>query len=305
MMNRRAVYIFVFGGLLIFGGLTLYAGWRQGWFSPSMSYSAIFETGEGIYVGTPVSIAGIKAGSVKQVDLNSDNKVVVKISVQSKYAVRIRKDSRAVLGRPFIIGERAVSITPGTNSNPILAENEEIPGEESLEITDMLSGGRLSPYFATFNKLMKQVQVVIEGDGTKDAVTLLDVYKQANRSLVSIEGMAKDFRVLRTDVFASAETRKIIRDFSAASGQLEAVMNETQKALPAITGLSQQVVTVMPQITKTMQETVFTLQAMQRSFILRGGVEKLREEQKSDPNASDRLPASVGKPEKMTPFNGN
>jgi len=295
MMNRRSVYIFVFGGLILFGALIVMSAVRQGWFLPSVRYSAVFESGEGILVGTPVSIAGLRAGSVKKVELNQQNKVVVEVAIQSKFADKIREDSKAVVGRPFIIGEKAISITPGNPESSLLLEGSVITGEESLEITDMLSGGRLSPYFNTFTKLMEQIQIVIEGDGSAGAVTLLDVYKQANRSLLSIEHMAKDFRLMRTEFIATDETRKILRDLAASSGQLEGVLVQTQKALPALTQLSEQIVTVVPQLTKTMEETVFTLQAMQHSFVLSGGVKKLREEQEKE---KKRSPASRGEADK-------
>ena len=296
MMNRKMVYVFIFGGLLIFGALTLMSGFRQGWFSPSVMYSIHFETGDGVLVGTPVLVSGLKAGVVKSVELNQDNKVVVQIQVQSKFSHTIREDSKAVLGRTFIIGERSISIKPGGRNSKMLPENAVLPGEESLEITDMLSGGRLSPYFQTFTKLLDQLRVVIEGDGGVDSVNLIQLYKQAYVSLKSLEAVSRDIGAIRHDFASAPETRLLMKNLSVSSAQIGPMLEQTQKALPALTQLSAQVVTVMPELSKTLNETVFTLQALQRSFILSGGVKSLKAEMHEKEAAkSERSPASVEK----------
>jgi hypothetical protein len=53
---------------------------------------------------------------------------------------------------------------------------------------------------------------------------------------------------------------------------------ESQKTLPHITQISGDVVKLVPEVTKALNETVFTLQALQRSFILSGGVSSLKKE---------------------------
>jgi phospholipid/cholesterol/gamma-HCH transport system substrate-binding protein len=279
-MNRKA-WIFMISGVLIFGGLIFAAAIRQGWFTPSKRYTILFDTGEGVFVGTPVSISGLKAGAVESVEINHENKIEVKIKVQSKFAQHVREDSKATLGRAFIIGERTISLTPGKQESQQLAENAMIKGEESLEITDMLSGGRLSPYFNTFSKLLDQMRVVIEGDGTEEAVNLVTLYKQAYVSLKSIETLSKDMSGLKKDATAVATSPEMKKIFSGVANSTEDIgflLKETQKTLPAVLKLSDKLVELMPQLSKTLNETVFTLQAMQRSFMLSGAVKSLKGE---------------------------
>lgn len=270
-------------GILVFSGLIFAAGLRQGWFASATRYTILFENGEGVFVGAPVSISGLRAGSVESVDLNTQNKIEVRIKVQSKFAQYIREDSKVRLGRPFIIGERAISITPGGGDKKVLPEFSNIQGEESLEITDMLSGGRLSPYFTTFSKLLEQVRTVIEGDGTGKTVNLVTLYRQAYVSLRSLESMSQDFSGLKKDLTSlatSPEMKKIYTGVSNSTEDIGGLLKETQKALPAIVKLSDKLVDIMPQLSKTLNETVFTMQAMQRSFVLSGGVKSLKNEMK-------------------------
>jgi ABC-type transporter Mla subunit MlaD len=298
MINRKSVYTFIFGGFGIFGLIILLAGMRQGWFSSTESYLIHFETGEGVVVGTPVSISGLKAGSVTSVELNSHNKVVVKIKIQSKFAEHIREDSKAILGRPFIIGEKAISLTPGLKDKKILPCDSVIIGEESLELTDLLSGGRLTPYFATFSKLLEQMRLVIDGGGGPNAVTLVDVYTQTFKALKSVEALGKDIGSIRKDFIMAAETQKLMHDLAASSAHISPLLVETQKTLPAVTQLTTQLTGLMPQLTKTLTETTFTLQALQRSFVLSGGVKTLKREQEE---SATRSPAGTFDPANPPP----
>jgi phospholipid/cholesterol/gamma-HCH transport system substrate-binding protein len=299
-MNQRA-YIFMASGILIFGALIFAAGFRQGWFSSSKRYTVLFENGEGVFVGTPVSISGLRAGTVESVELNHSNKIEVKIKIQSKFSQHIREDSKVMIGRPFIIGERAISISPGRGDKAALAEYSVLEGEESLEITDMLSGGRLSPYFNTFSKLLEQMRIVIEGDGTQNAVNLVTLYKQAYSSLKSIDSLSKEFSSLKSDVNSvakSPEMKKIVSGVSNSTEDIGLLLKETNKALPAIVDLSDKLVQMMPQLSKTLNETVFTMQAMQRSFVLSGGVKSLKndiEESKEKGRALPQSPDVLGR----------
>jgi phospholipid/cholesterol/gamma-HCH transport system substrate-binding protein len=296
MIDRKKVLLFITSGFGIFLTLVALAGFKQGWFSGSAYYRVKYETGDGVFVGTPVSISGLKAGSVKKVELTADNKIELVISLQNKFADFVRKDSRAILGRPFIIGERAISVTPGSREQEKLLENDYITGEESLELTDLLSGGRLTPYLQTFSKLLDQVKVVIEGDGSPQSKNLIQVYQQAFKTLKSLEDVGYEVTKIRKDFIFAENTQKILKDMSHSSDELASVLIETQKTLPAITQISGDVVKLVPEVTKALNETVFTLQALQRSFILSGGVSSLKKEmaekEKAKAEAESKKPAS-------------
>ncbi len=278
MLDKKKVYVFILSGLGIFIAFVFLAGTRQGWFSRSVSYRVKYDSGDGVFVGTPVSISGLKAGSVRKVDLTEDNKIEVVIKIQQRFSDFVREDSKAILGRPFIIGERAISITPGSRQKDLLKENEFIAGEESLELTDLLSGGRLSPYFQTFSKLLDQIRLVIEGDGSAENKNLIQVYQQAYKTLKSLEDVGYEVTKIRKDFIFANETQKLLKDLSASSDELATVLVESQKTLPHITQISGDVVKLVPEVTKALNETVFTLQALQRSFILSGGVSSLKKE---------------------------
>jgi ABC-type transporter Mla subunit MlaD len=294
MIDFKKLWVFVGSGLGVLIAIVAISGVKQGWFAPSVVYRAKFANGDGVFVGTPVSISGLKAGSVKQVELGADNQVAVEIKVQSKFSEFIREDSKATLGRPFIIGERAISITPGSKEKAIVQPGSFIVGEESLELTDLLSGGRLSPYFQTFSKLLDQVRLVIEGDGTADSKNLLDVYRQAYKTLKALEEVLTEVRIIRKDFLFGKDTQKLISELAGSSDELSGLLVEGQKAVPNLNQLSEDVVKMMPQITRTLEETTVTLQALQRSFLLRGATKEVREEMSEKEEKRKRSLATEG-----------
>jgi phospholipid/cholesterol/gamma-HCH transport system substrate-binding protein len=292
MMNMKWVYVFGVVAVAVFSLLIAGAGRRQGWFAATANYTIEFPSGDGVFVGTPVSINGLKAGRVTKVELNERNQVVVEIGVQSKYAEAVREDSVVSLARPFIIGEREIFISAGSRDKPRLDSDSDkvLKGEVALELTDMLSGGRLAPYFQLFTRLMDQMAVVVEGDKTEDGVNLLKVYRQAYTAMKAVESMSKDFHLVRRDFISSPQTQQIMKDMAAASGHLGELLAQMNKTLPAVTGMSSSMHELTPQLTKALQETVFTMQAMQRSFVLRSAVEDLKEEGKRSPASEDVKP---------------
>ena len=290
MIPKKTVFLFVAFAVGVFCVLVFSSSWQQGWFAKHEEYSIEFPSGDGLNEGTAVSMSGLKAGRVVSVDLGDHNKVMVRIRIQKKYAERLRADSKAIVGRPFIIGEKAISLVPGSSDQARVKPGTLLIGEESLEITDLLSGGRLSPYMQTLSKLMDQLRIVIEGDGSQNSANLVEVYKQAYKSLKSIDSLAREVTTIRRDFVVSPEMHQLVKGVATSTGDLQQVLAQMNTAMPAVTSLSGDVAKMMPQLTKTLNETVFTLQALQKSFILRGAVADLKEERARE---DQRRPASV------------
>ncbi len=292
MMNKKLVYLFVISAFVIMGVFVVSSATRQGWFMPTQVYVAEFDRGDGIFVGTPVQIAGLAVGDVIEVELNDHNKVVVKMEVRKKFTERIREDSVAILGRPFIIGERLVTITTGSKEKKLLPPGSVLAGQEALEITDMLSGGRLQPYFQTFSKLFGQMSEMIDGDKSKGGFSMIDLYRQAYTSLKSIELLRQDIASIRKDVLGTPETKKLITELAGSSESLRSLITQLDKSMPMIANTGKDVSQMLPEVSKALRETVITLQALQKSFILRGAVAEVKEEQLEQEKAKKRETAN-------------
>ncbi len=282
MNDKKTLLTFGFSAILLFGLMVAGAAWRQGWFLPREKFFIRFPTANGLFVGTPVLLTGLKVGEVKSVDLDDEGRVEVSISVLSKYASQLREDASAVSERTFVIGEKIIALSPGSKDKPILSPGSELAGKEAMEITDILSGGHMARYFETFELLMEQLRVLVGEAGSEDA-NLASLYRQLHRSLKSFEGLAQDVRVMKSEVFASSDSKVLLSRMARSSQDLESVMSELRTALPRLNAMSSEFQGMMPNVAKALQESVITLQAMQKSFFLRSGVKEVREEEARTP----------------------
>lgn len=289
MNEKKTLWIFGLSATVIFTVMVVGAAWRQGWFLPREDFTVRFPTANGLFVGTPVLLTGLKIGEVSSVDLEDDGRVEVVIRVLKKYASQLREDASANSQRTFVIGEKIIALSPGSRDKPVLKPGAELAGHESMELTEILSGNHLTKYFETFHVLMDQLQSLVNVASAKDT-NLAVLYTQLHRSLQGIESLSKDVRGLRGEVLGSEETKLLLSNLSKASGNMDKVMIELSTALPKLNGMSGEFEQTLPVFTKALQESVITLQAMQKSFFLRSSVKELRAEQEEE--QEKRRPAS-------------
>jgi phospholipid/cholesterol/gamma-HCH transport system substrate-binding protein len=268
LTTERRVWLFTLGALLLFVMLVFFSARRQGWFAPKNRYVVIFRDADGLHPGAPVTLMGLKVGVVEKVDINEARKVEVTIKVQRKYAKYLREDSRLVMARPFILAEKEILIQAGSDKSPMLAEGAYVQGEAALELTDLLGGNKMMPYLVTLEKLFEQIRLLMDTQSDKSP-SLVRMYSQVHKSLAAVELLQKDLHQIRTEVLTSDDTKTAIRELAAA--------------LPTIKALSQDATRIMPELQQTLGSTITTLEAMQRSFLFRGGVESYREDLKRAP----------------------
>ncbi len=123
---------FVIGGIVIFLGSVFYLGREGNLFNKTFAVSAIFKNVEGLTEGDNVWLSGVKIGIVKRVQIVSQGKVVVTLSLKDKQNEFIKKDATAFVGSDGLVGNKIVVIRPGTRDQ-IIVENDTI---NSLSPTD-------------------------------------------------------------------------------------------------------------------------------------------------------------------------
>jgi phospholipid/cholesterol/gamma-HCH transport system substrate-binding protein len=123
---------FVAGSVILFLGALFYLGREGNIFNKTFIISAIFKNVEGLKEGDNVWLSGVKIGVVKRVQIVSEGRVVVNLSLKDKQNEFIKKDAVAFVGSDGLVGNKIVIIKPGI-ANQIIIENDTI---NSLSPTD-------------------------------------------------------------------------------------------------------------------------------------------------------------------------
>lgn len=287
-----------FGGFLTF---TVVVAFKQGWFTAQGHYKAIFPNGEGLRPGTLVQMAGLRAGAIDAVRLNSEDKIEVILGISKEFSHRIKKDSVVRTIRPFIIGDKILEVTVGSPDSPVVDENTELGTEESMDLMDLMGGGKLGPYLKTLDGLLHNLQIVVEAfTDPKRSQALIKMFDLAlptmeglielsdqattdsnlKTAMGNISALTKEMKVLLPEIRSFAKNLPMLGDNTTKTMvELAKLTEAMNKYLPILAEIAPQ----MPEVSKTgietLKEAVVVLKAMQKSFLLRGSVADVKEEE--------------------------
>lgn len=114
-MSENTTEVIVGAGVLAAAiGFMVYAGQVSGFSGSSASYplEASFRSLEGVSVGTDVRLAGVKVGTVSEVELNPETfRADTTVSVNT--GIEIPDDSAIIISSEGLLGGNFVEIVPG------------------------------------------------------------------------------------------------------------------------------------------------------------------------------------------------
>jgi phospholipid/cholesterol/gamma-HCH transport system substrate-binding protein len=271
---------------------------KKGFFESRTGYETVLATADGVREGTQVQMAGLRAGSVKSVELKGNNEVHVKFEVSNQFKMRIREDSVVRVVRPFIIGEKVLEITVGAEEAKVIAENAVLKSEAGADIMDLVSGRTLGPHLETMGKMMENLKAVAEAlldpERSKSIIQIFDdihpliknvsvLTTEVNSMLKSVNGKKQIPHMLDNLVAVTDEVAKMLPQIKKESPQLAA---DLTKIIRNVAVLTDQVTAMGPELPRTskraieaLDETVVTLKALQKSFLLRSNVKEVRTEE--------------------------
>jgi phospholipid/cholesterol/gamma-HCH transport system substrate-binding protein len=337
---ERMAGLFVLAAVLGTTGVTAGLALKQGWFSPRVAYSTTLTSAEGLSTGTAVQIAGLRAGRVTDVRLVSRDEVRVDFYVFSRFQEQVREDSRVLVMRPFVIGEKVLDVGVGSPELPVLEEGRMLEAEVALDLMDLLGGRRLGTLLAGLEAMMDQAtrmmalaeslaESVADSDrvdevfGIVDGVVTLidDLSAAANEVTRAAQTLNRDGRLERTfdDLLAlTAEMNKILPQINEAFpdlgvqlaeivANLVALIGEFQALTPVLAELAPVLTEMAPEVPgasqramEALDETVVTLRALQRTLLLRGSVREVLEEEEAARAEADS-PVTVPAPSAPEP----
>lgn len=138
-------------------------------FESTRQYKAIFSDATGVVKGDDIRVAGVKVGSVKDVEIYDRTKARVTFTVRDETAVT--QTSTAQIRYRNLVGQRYISLTKGEGDSAELSGDSTIPmsrTEPALDLTVLFNG--FKPLFAALspadvNKLSYEIIQVFQGEG--------------------------------------------------------------------------------------------------------------------------------------------
>ena len=305
----------IFGSLFIASAVAL----KKGLFEKKIHLSTELKTADGVHQGTQVLMAGLRAGSVVDVKLISNERILVSFEVSESYRDRVRKDSVVRLVRPFIIGEKVLEVSVGSDREQLLAENSTLLSEETIDLMDLASGRKLGSYLASMSSMTENAKYIIEQlldpKRQKNLLRMFDDVQPLVKNMVGITGEAN---VMMKQMNQKKQLVKLVDNLAQMSDEVNLMLPEFRKQSPqmatdlakitrSVATLSQQLEKTLPTLVElgpelpkatrrafeALDETVVTLKALQKSFLIRGSVREVREEELArHQKDTDRVPAS-------------
>jgi phospholipid/cholesterol/gamma-HCH transport system substrate-binding protein len=138
-------------------------------FNATNEYKAVFSDATGVAKGDDVRIAGVKVGSVNDIEIHDGDKALVTFSVDEDS--RVTAGTRAAIRYRNLVGQRYVALTQGAGGPSILRDGATIPlsrTQPALDLTVLFNG--FKPLFEALspedvNKLSYEIITVFQGEG--------------------------------------------------------------------------------------------------------------------------------------------
>ena len=132
--------LFLVTGILIFVVTVYFIGKNKNLFGNTFLLKSQFKNVSGLKIGNNVRFSGINIGTVKNIDFVSDSSIVVVSIIESDVQKYIKTDAFATIGSDGLMGDKVLSISPGTASKEIVTDNSFIKSSKAIELDDLMKG---------------------------------------------------------------------------------------------------------------------------------------------------------------------
>lgn len=140
----RRVGLTVVAALAVAAFAVMMIGDRQNLFASKTGYFVRFATVNGLAVGSDVRLNGVTVGSVREIVLPQDmgeTLLEVRITVDSRFEQRIRRDSIARIKTLGLLGDKYIELISGSPAAEPIPEGGEIPAAPQTNVEQLTAAG--------------------------------------------------------------------------------------------------------------------------------------------------------------------
>jgi phospholipid/cholesterol/gamma-HCH transport system substrate-binding protein len=131
--------MFVVIAVVLFIVTIYFVGKQKNLFGATIHLKARFKTVSGLKVGNNVRFSGINVGTVDDITLITDTSVMVDLVIKKNVQQFIKSDAKASIGSDGLMGDKVLTISPGSNSSTFVKDNDIIASKNAIEMEDIMS----------------------------------------------------------------------------------------------------------------------------------------------------------------------
>ncbi|MBA3664890.1 MAG: MCE family protein [Bacteroidetes bacterium] len=194
--NKIKLGVFVSVGFLLFITSIYFIGRKQQLFSSTFKVSGIFKDISGLQVGNNVRFSGITVGVIENIEIIADTAVRVDLNIEEDVRKFIKRDARAIIGSDGLMGNKIVTLLPGTTGKKEIQNNDFITTAIPVNIDDILASLKITG--ANAAKITEDLSVIVnnirEGRGTIGKLFMDTVFaNNIDQTIVNIKQGAGGF----------------------------------------------------------------------------------------------------------------
>lgn len=214
---------FVLAGLTLFLIAVFFVGSENNLFSRTFTVPAVFRNVEGLKAGDNVWLSGVKIGTVSEVRIASEGKVIVNLSLKDKQNQFIMSDAVATIGTDGFVGNKIVIIRPG-KSGTTITEEDTLNTTSPTDTQDLINiakevGDNTRSLTSDLKTIASRIN---DGQGIVGELLNEGAIAQEMRAAVQSLRMTGS-----NTAMASAELHKLLYDLRHGDGLLPMLVSDT------------------------------------------------------------------------------
>lgn len=223
LRNELKAGIFVFASLFLVAALILIMGRERQIFAKQSEYHAYFRDVKGLSVGAPVRLGGLSIGRVAEVAFDKNHKefkVHVTVLINDSFLDRVRPDSTVMIDTQGLLGDRFVSLTPGT-SDETAPPGSQLPSAEVADLGQILVRAQAAVDNTT------QITERINKSLTGLSPDTFEDIASASRSIAELAtAIRTENGFLHRLIYSQNDGKKLMESATSASQDIAGIINE-------------------------------------------------------------------------------
>lgn len=241
----RPSLAFTVSGVFLLGGLLFLYGRHYGWFERSLAIHLVVPSSQGLRIGTPVQLSGLRIGVLDRIRLLPDGTVELKLRVLERYRPWLSPRSMALIGRDGLLGDGLIELTaapmPGT---PLPTSFMVTAKTTSPDVASLLTGleatrGDLQRLLVSSTRVTDREVPITLAQLRSSLASGTSVSSTINREIPPTAAQLREtlVAVKGTAVAAEGTTESVGRTMQDVNPELRQALSEFAKAMSRTNGL--------------------------------------------------------------------